>query len=235
MNQPELGKKIAELRKAKGLTQDELVEQCNISVRTLQRIESGEVMPRSYTLRIIFSALGYSAPPESGNTGTSRMGLWYRQLPDVLNLKSFNMKMILIFLAGCVVVAVGWWLLARDTRTQKAAEAVTAIEETQKKLNHWLDQGLIDSVMLVFRADANSIPNCSDKLEIREMLREAIAGGYRVIDFKNLSISVADTIAVQKYYVEFEFSGNTFRQKGLTEWRLTNGVWLIVNDIANNY
>jgi len=36
MNQPDLGKKIAELRKAKGLTQEELVEKCNLSVRTLQ-------------------------------------------------------------------------------------------------------------------------------------------------------------------------------------------------------
>ena len=43
MNQPELGRKIVELRKAKGLTQEELVEICNLNVRTLQRIESGEV------------------------------------------------------------------------------------------------------------------------------------------------------------------------------------------------
>jgi len=46
MRQPELGKKIVELRKAKGLTQEELVAECNLNVRTLQRIESGVVMPR---------------------------------------------------------------------------------------------------------------------------------------------------------------------------------------------
>jgi transcriptional regulator with XRE-family HTH domain len=45
IQQPNLGKKIAKLRKAKGLTQEELVEKCNISVRTLQRIEAGEVAP----------------------------------------------------------------------------------------------------------------------------------------------------------------------------------------------
>ena len=60
MNQPDLGKKIAELRKAKGLTQEELVEKCNLNVRTLQRIEAGEVSPRSYTIRVIFSALDYN-------------------------------------------------------------------------------------------------------------------------------------------------------------------------------
>jgi transcriptional regulator with XRE-family HTH domain len=59
MKQPELGKKILELRKAKGLTQEELVEKCNISVRTIQRIETGEVTPRVYTIKTILSALEY--------------------------------------------------------------------------------------------------------------------------------------------------------------------------------
>lgn len=58
MKQPELGRKISELRKSKGLTQEELVELCNISVRTIQRIETGEVTPRSYTIKTILSALG---------------------------------------------------------------------------------------------------------------------------------------------------------------------------------
>ena len=57
MKQPELGHRILELRRQKGLTQEELVELCNISVRTLQRIENGEVTPRSYTIKTILSAL----------------------------------------------------------------------------------------------------------------------------------------------------------------------------------
>ncbi len=59
MKQPALGKKILELRKAKGLTQEELVEKCNISVRTIQRIETGEVTPRVYTIKTILNALEY--------------------------------------------------------------------------------------------------------------------------------------------------------------------------------
>jgi len=59
MKQPELGKKISDLRKEKGLTQEELVDLCNINVRTIQRIESGEVTPRSYTLKTILKALNY--------------------------------------------------------------------------------------------------------------------------------------------------------------------------------
>lgn len=58
MKQPELGKRISKLRKERGLTQEELVEQCKINVRTIQRIEAGEVNPRSYTVKIILEALG---------------------------------------------------------------------------------------------------------------------------------------------------------------------------------
>lgn len=57
MKQPELGKKIFELRKAQGLTQEDLVEKCNIGVRTIQRIEAGDVTPRSYTIKAILVAL----------------------------------------------------------------------------------------------------------------------------------------------------------------------------------
>jgi len=57
MKQPALGRRILELRTEKGLTQEELVEKCNISVRTIQRIESGEVTPRSYTIKSILAAL----------------------------------------------------------------------------------------------------------------------------------------------------------------------------------
>lgn len=59
MKQPELGKKISEMRKAKGMTQEELVEKCNLNVRTIQRIEAGEVTPRSYTVKALFEALGF--------------------------------------------------------------------------------------------------------------------------------------------------------------------------------
>lgn len=58
--QPELGQTIHELRQQKKWTQEELVEKCNLNVRTLQRIEAGEVTPRDYTVRAILSALEYN-------------------------------------------------------------------------------------------------------------------------------------------------------------------------------
>jgi transcriptional regulator with XRE-family HTH domain len=57
--QPKLGDLIVQLRKEKGWTQEELVEQCHVSVRTIQRIESGEVTPRFITIKILLAALDY--------------------------------------------------------------------------------------------------------------------------------------------------------------------------------
>lgn len=71
MKQPELGNKIISLRKQKGFTQEELVERCNINVRTLQRIESGEVSPRSYTIKTIRSALDHDYEELYGEENTT--------------------------------------------------------------------------------------------------------------------------------------------------------------------
>ncbi len=59
MNQPDLGLKVAELRQLKNLTQEQLAEKCEVSTRTIQRIESGEVDPRAYTLQRLSETLGY--------------------------------------------------------------------------------------------------------------------------------------------------------------------------------
>lgn len=57
MEQLELGKKIQELRKLKGLTQEELADKTSLSTRTIQRIENGEVDARTYTLSRLAEAL----------------------------------------------------------------------------------------------------------------------------------------------------------------------------------
>ena len=82
MKQPELGKKIVELRREKGLTQEELVDRCNISVRTLQRIETGEVTPRVYTIKTILAALDYDLNKISDNESSffGKIKLFFQDL-----------------------------------------------------------------------------------------------------------------------------------------------------------
>jgi uncharacterized Tic20 family protein len=59
MNQPDLGIKVYELRQQKGMTQEQLSEFCQVSSRTIQRIESGEVDPRTYTVQCLSTALDF--------------------------------------------------------------------------------------------------------------------------------------------------------------------------------
>ncbi len=80
MNQPDLGLKVSELRQQKGLTQEQLAERCEVSPRTIQRIESGEVDPRAYTLHCLGAALEF----DFGEENTSNENLWL----TVLHLSS---------------------------------------------------------------------------------------------------------------------------------------------------
>jgi len=53
----EIGKKIKEIRKKKGLSQEDLAESAKVNLRTIQRIENNENKPRGKTLKLIFDAL----------------------------------------------------------------------------------------------------------------------------------------------------------------------------------
>ena len=59
MKQPDLGQKVLELRKEKGFTQEELAEFCEVTPRTIQRIESGEVDPRAFTRNSLSNVLEF--------------------------------------------------------------------------------------------------------------------------------------------------------------------------------
>jgi len=63
----ETGKLIKELRIKKGLTQEELADLTEVSARTIQRIENGEVDPRAYTLQMIAKALEVDYSLLAGN------------------------------------------------------------------------------------------------------------------------------------------------------------------------
>ncbi|MFV0304439.1 MAG: multiprotein-bridging factor 1 family protein [Moheibacter sp.] len=97
MNQPELGKLILELRQKKGMTQTELANECNLSLRTIQRIEYAEVTPRNYTVKVILTALHYDGNIDSNfiqSKPKSSERRWFGQLKELFNLKKDTMKKI---------------------------------------------------------------------------------------------------------------------------------------------
>ena len=60
MKNKNLAKKLKELRKRKGFSQEELTENSGLSLRTIQRIENGETEPTGETLKRISNALNVS-------------------------------------------------------------------------------------------------------------------------------------------------------------------------------
>lgn len=71
MFQPELGRQLTALRKLKNLTQEDLTAKSNVSVRTIQRIEAGEVMPRMSTVKLLLASLGESIDYLSTKSNTT--------------------------------------------------------------------------------------------------------------------------------------------------------------------
>ena len=49
--------RITSLRKSKGFSQEVLAEQSGVSLRTIQRVEQGETMPRGHTVQALAAAL----------------------------------------------------------------------------------------------------------------------------------------------------------------------------------
>lgn len=117
MKQPELGQKISELRKSKGLTQEELVEQCNISVRTIQRIEAGEVTPRSYTIKTILSALDYDLEKikSEGSSVTKEFKkLLLLDIDDSKEISFLTKQLSIAWISGIVYFILGFAEFAVD-------------------------------------------------------------------------------------------------------------------------
>lgn len=114
IQQPLLGRKIADCRKSRGLTQEELALKCNMDVRTLQRIESAQVMPRVYNIKLIFEALEIdydnslnSEDLRFGDVFMKRLGQFRIWFIDLFNLKTNTMKKISILTTMVVVIAFG--------------------------------------------------------------------------------------------------------------------------------
>ena len=127
MDKLDFGSKLIEVRKAKGLTQEEVAEKCKITVRTIQRIESGLVTPRAYSIKIISDALGFDFF-EASNTGydankvnqnpiiEKHTVLWY--LTDLFNLKTNTMRKISILTTSLMMVGLAMFVFISKTNAQ---------------------------------------------------------------------------------------------------------------------
>lgn len=121
----DFGKKLIEVRNSKGLTQDEVAEKCNVTVRTIQRIESGTVKPRAFTIKIISEVLGFDFF-ETSNTGydvdikaknSNRKDLLFL-IKDLFNLKTNAMKKISILATSSLIIGLAVFIFVSESKAQ---------------------------------------------------------------------------------------------------------------------
>jgi transcriptional regulator with XRE-family HTH domain len=242
MKQPHLGRKIADLRKSKGFTQEELVEKCNLNVRTLQRIEAGEVSPRSYTQRLIFKALEYDIHESDGTLSIKiekpisvlgkGLGRLYRGVLDLFNLKTHTMRKVSILAVTAILIGLGLTALTTKSNAQTIAEVTEIIAGHNANYIRWFNDGQVDSLLTIYRADACIMPFACGKAELRILLQSDMRSGFVFKDFEIISVSVCDTIAVEKGRFTIYTGGGDISGMYMSEWRYSNKRWQTVNDIA---
>ncbi len=135
MNQPDLGLKVTELRQLKGFTQEQLAEECEVSARTIQRIESGEVDPRSYTLQCLSTSLDFDFMQDQ----TSNENLWLA----ILHLSS-------IFCIVIIPLLLWSWMKNRSYKIDKQGRQVLNFQIT-------MTLALFAAVLLLMIAPAGLI------------------------------------------------------------------------------
>jgi len=101
-----LGDKLLEIRKKKGFTQEELSDFAKINLRTLQRIEKGETVPRGNTLKMLCSVLEINMEDI----------LDYGKTEDNKYIRFFHLSVLtFIFIPlGNIIIPLILWLTKRD-------------------------------------------------------------------------------------------------------------------------
>jgi len=117
-------------RQRKGLSQEELAAAAQLSLRTVQRIENGETVPRGFTLQALASALQLPVealtvplaepaepstlpPPTPDSSGDAA-----RSYVVLLNLSAFS-----YWLLPGANIALPWWLWQRQKHIPEIREA----------------------------------------------------------------------------------------------------------------
>lgn len=92
---------VKENRIAKGFTQKDLSELTHISTRSIQRIENGELTPRSYTIKTLAQALGFSLDELGDMTLTQKSGITLNRIQKII--LSIGTSFLILFLAWAYV------------------------------------------------------------------------------------------------------------------------------------
>ncbi|HEY5122149.1 MAG TPA: helix-turn-helix domain-containing protein [Ignavibacteria bacterium] len=130
-----IGAKILEIRKRKGLTQEELSDLSKINLRTLQRIEKGDTEPHGNTLKNLCQVLEINIEDV----------LDYGKTDDLKFIKFFHLSVLtfIIIPVGNIILPLILWLTRRD-------KIVNLNEQGINLLNFQILWTLICNIFILF-------------------------------------------------------------------------------------
>jgi hypothetical protein len=221
-------------------------------VRTLQRIEAGEVTPRSYTVRIIFATLDYKIFDSSkGITSTlietelfiiNWLGQFYRNVIDLFNLKTHTMKKLVILATPVLAISIVLIFSISSSAKSHARMAIREkLEQTSSnpKFIQWFNSGQIDSISMRYLENAcmmaDKAPTTFDRSSIQAYFKQLYDQGYRFSKLKSTSIVISDSLAVDRG--EWNLSINSIVIASgtyLSQWHYIDGKWWIENEMSKS-
>lgn len=153
MKKFDFGDKLIQSRHARGWTQMDLAEKSNISLRTIQRIESGQVNPRAYTLKQLSEIIGLEFSETLENSGDSKSKnphsgfslskfiLWH--ISDLFNLKTKTMKKVTILASIMIITAISLFSIITDSEAQNnvASDKTDYIETNSRGIIYLIPRG----------------------------------------------------------------------------------------------
>ncbi len=118
MNKQTTSEQIRTLRKNKGLSQEALAEMAGINLRTLQRIEAGDTIPRGETLRLLAQALGVDVEMFSADAFAAPVAIPPTPVvedPGALKLLNLSALSFWVMPLGNVLLPLAFWIYKRNT------------------------------------------------------------------------------------------------------------------------
>ncbi|HEY0666603.1 MAG TPA: helix-turn-helix domain-containing protein [Sphingobacteriaceae bacterium] len=195
------GKKVKELRLKQNSSQEELAEAAQLSLRTIQRIESGESEPRGDTLKRLAKALNVTVDELTGETEKKEL----RQDKTFLILINLSALSFMIFPLLGIIVPLMIWMAKRDE--------IQDMNETGKKiLNFQISVAIVQ--LLIFASISTMIFNISEHSEPRNMFStfKIIMVSQLVLGLYNVVMIVINAIRISngdkaKYVPALRFLG----------------------------
>ncbi|MCE7064543.1 helix-turn-helix domain-containing protein [Dyadobacter sp. CY326] len=112
MSKLTISDQIRFLRKSKGFSQEALAENAGINLRTLQRIETGNTVPRGETLRLLARALDVSVQELSEFINEQPIST--EQDPGFLKLMSLSALTFWFIPFGNILIPLAFWIFKKN-------------------------------------------------------------------------------------------------------------------------